>query len=133
GPVDALQHRVALVTSPVRTGHAGQLDRADQASVRDVGSFTQVEPLSVLAAMPVDRDLRALRQSLEVLALVGLPKALEDRAGFGPARDLTPKRPLLRDDLSDLRLDRGQVRVRKRAFGVVEVVVEAAVGRGSEG
>ena len=64
--VDALQHRVTLVASPVRPSNTRQLHRLQEAGRRNVRPLAEIDPLTV----PVERD--GIVEPLEMLELEAL-------------------------------------------------------------
>jgi hypothetical protein len=101
---------------------------------RPVRPLAEVEPLALaVAAVPVERDLLARGQPIDVLALVVLAHLLEERLGLLAIDHLAAEGPAGRDDLAHLLLDAAEVVVGEGAGGLVEVVVEARVRRRPEG
>ena len=127
GPVDALEHRVPLVTPPVRAGHVGQLEGLEETGARDVGPLAEVDPLAV----PIDRELTL--ETIEVLRLVGLTHAVQQGLEVLAAHHLAPEGHVLGDDLLHLRFDGGEVLLVEGPARPIVVVVEAVLGSGTEG
>ncbi len=130
--VDALEHRALLVAPPVGAGDREQLERADPAGARHVGTLAQVDERAVL----VDRDRRhrpvlGLRRGGEVvddLDLERLPMGGEEGASL-LGRELAPdERVVGRDAQAHPLLDRFEVLGGERARQL-EVVVEAVADR----
>ena len=116
--VQALQHRVVLVTAIVRTGHRHQLDRADLGCRRHVGTAAEIgEP-----AAGVQRDRLAGRNVSQALQLVGL--ARQQRGGL-VARDLASlERQTGLDQRLDRRIDRRKI-LGRETVSHVEIIVES--------
>jgi len=127
GPVDALEHRVALVAPPVCACHARELHRLQETRRWNVRPFAKVDPLSV----PVERD--GILEALEVFELESLVERLQDSAGFVPAHDLAAEGAVGFHDLDHLFFDGAEVLFGEGAVGASVVVVEAVVGGRTEG
>ena len=126
-PVDALQHRVALVTTPVGASNVRELERTQKARGWNVRPLAQVDPLPVL----VDGEL-ALKPR-EVFELVGLSEFLEDPFELFPGDHSPLKRRVFFDDFQHLRFDGREVIVAEGPAGIVVVVVEPVVRGRAEG
>ena len=122
GAIDALQLLVALVATPVHTGHALQLDGTQVAGVGDVGSATKVDEVArAVDAHRVDVTVEPVDDGhLERLAHVA-----EQPVGRVAADHLALKRDARACQLVHASLDAGQVLLAEmRVTGEPEVVEE---------
>ena len=126
--VDALQHLVVLITAPVSTGNAHELQSLDLARRDDVRASAEVREL----ALRVHRDLLAFRQIVDELDLVGLALLLKELQGLFAADFLALELEVLLDDLLHLFLDIRKIGFRQLTVDV-EVIVEAIVDSRSDG
>ena len=129
--VDALEHRVALVAAPVRARHADELDGADRRGGGHVRTLADVDPRRAFARV-VERDLLALRDGVDDLRLVRLAHLREERLGLFARDDVAAERALLADDLDHRGFDLREVVLGERARRLLEVVIKARVGRGTD-
>jgi len=132
GAIDTAEHRVVLVTAPIGAGHAGQLEGIgiELAGAGQVRAAAHVEPV---VARPVNGQGLIVRQfrrpfRLEAFALL-LPPA--DQLLAAPL--LAAQRLVGGDDLAHFGFDRGQVLIGEGPVLGREVIVEAIVGRRTEG
>ena len=141
GAVDALQHRALLVATPVRTGHALQLEEAELARGGHVGADAHVDEgvgVAICADDPALADLGGVLvvgfrgldalDDLDLVRLVG-----EELLGLGHRHLGTDERLVRLDDLAHLGLDAFEVVVaERRATREFEVVVEAVLDGGPD-
>src|SRR5215208_1344422 len=123
--VDAGEHRVLLVATPVGSRYVLQLEGPELARARDVRAAAQVEEISLF----VERDL-AVFQALDDLRLVGVVRVENLGLGFGDL--LALYREIPRDDLAHPLLDARQILVRETTVDL-DVVEEAVLYRRAEG
>src|SRR6266446_4812526 len=126
GPVDPLEHRVALVTTPVGAGRREELEVLDLPGGRHVRAAAEVDEV----ALAVERHARGV-DAFEDLDLVGLAPLAEERYRLGP-RELPALERMVRGrDLAHDRFDLHEV-VRRERLGLREVVVEPVLDRGTD-
>ena len=132
-PVDALEHRVALVAAPVRAGHVRELHGLEEARGGHVRPLADVDPLVGRRAVLVEADLLVRRDRVDDLDLVGLAHRREHPLGLVAGDHHAPEGRVRVDDLEHGLLDLAQVVVGEAAAGLVEVVIEAVLDRGADG
>src|SRR5829696_915551 len=123
--VDAGEHGVLLVATPVGSSYVLQLESTQPARARDMRAATQVEEIPLF----VDRDLRVL-QPLDDLRLVRV--VLVEGLGLRFRNLLAFDRQVPRDDLPHPLLDAWQIIVCETPVDL-DVVEEAVLYRGAEG
>ena len=132
--VNARELRVLLVAPPIGTRDAHQFERLriELARARQVRPATHVEPV---VARPVDRQFLVFGQFLRPLGLEGLALGFPLLDQLLAAPDLAAQRLVGLDDPPHLFLDRGEVVHAEgvAALGRFHIVIEAIVGRGTEG
>src|SRR5215470_9468295 len=116
--VNALQHGAILVTAPVRTGYAHQLERADLAGIFDMGAATQVQK----GVLRVDADF-FIRQVFDKLNLIGLPLVTEVLQGLLARPAIAYKWVLARDNTGHALLDIGQITGRQ-GTRQIEIIIK---------
>ena len=126
GAIDALEHRVLLVASPVRTRDLHQLERADLARPSDVRAAAEIHEIAVA----IDGDHAPLGELVDQLELIGL--ACKELARPLASDLLAREREVFRHDLLHLGLDGGEVLGRECVLAV-EVVVETVLDRRAYG
>ncbi len=127
-PVDARQHGLRAVASPVRARDLHELEgRADFARRRHVGTTAEVEPV----ALTVDLEALVGRDRVDEFDLEGLPSLFEEAPRLVAAPDLLRERPVARHDLAHALLDGVEVFRRERRLAV-EIVVEAILDHGPD-
>ncbi len=129
-PVDPLEHRIALVTSPVGAGHPHQLEYAQPSGGGHMWAPAEVDEGSGVAIRADHRPTGhlGLIGVADDLALVGVPPEEGERL---LRSELQPLEGLVGgDQLAHLRLDALEVLVLERlSTGELEVVVEAVLDR----
>src|SRR5262245_42306020 len=127
GAVDALQHLLMLIASPISPCYLEQLDSIDAARGMDMRSDAQVDEVPLLVATK-DVALEFVEE-LDLIVFSTLPEVVPH----------LPPRPLHAldgvvsgDDLAHLGLDTLQILRRERLWAV-EVVVETIVDGGANG
>ena len=127
--VDALQHLVARVATPVRAGKLGELERlAEPPGRRQVRTAAQIDE----SALPVERHLFALGDVCDDLGLVGFSLRLEELDGLGALPDLPHDGLVARDDFAHARFDELEI-LRGERFLAGEIVVKAVLDGGPDG
>src|SRR5580700_9715004 len=124
--VDALQHRIVLVASPIRAGDAGQLERADLAGGLGMTAAAKVDE----AADRVERDGLAGRNLSGDLDLVGI--AGQGRDGVAAAYFASGHGIVGDYDLAHPLLESIEVFGRERC-GPVEIIVKPVLDCRTDG
>src|SRR6266700_6016899 len=129
GAVDPLQLGSVRVAAPIGTGHAHQLEGlTEPAGRRQMRPNAQIDEF----ALAVDADLLRRRDLADILGLVALADAGEERDRPVAVPDLTGDRLVAADDLAHPLLDAGEV-FRGERLIAPEIVIKAVVGRRAEG
>ncbi len=91
GAVDALEHGPVLVSPPVSSGDAEQLERLEVSCIRYVRACAKIEELP----LPVYGHRFAFRQLIDQFKLVGLSGLFKHLPGFLPGKDFSGNRQVL--------------------------------------
>jgi hypothetical protein len=130
GAVDALEHRVPVIASPVRPGTRQQLDDAHPARRGTVRPQAEVDPVTVRVEGEGPRPLG--HDVLDDLDLEGLALGLEEGDGVGGRHLRALEGEIAGDDGVRLGLDPCEVVGGERRVAR-EVVVEAVLDRRTDG
>ena len=129
GTVDALQLRVVVIATPIRSRELGELEGfADVTGRGHVRAAAQIEPLALL----VDLQIFTRGDCIDQLDLEQLALLLEEILRLLPAPELLRERRVARDDLVHLRFDLRQVVGMKR-LRLGEVVEESILDHRTDG
>ena len=102
GPVDALEHLVALVAAPVGAGHVEELEGPDHPRRGDMRPAAQID----VAALDIEADrLDVRRQIVDQLDLVVFPLLLKELDRLFAAHLAAFERKIRRGDLPHPRFD----------------------------
>ena len=123
--IDALQHLVIGIATPVRAGHALQLDGLDLARGNNMGPGAQIRKL----ALAIHGNGGIFRQVIDKLHLVALALFLEEFQGFGAAHFLAGKCQVLLDYLLHFLLDIPQISIRQLTLHIEIIVKPVFNGR----
>ncbi|OAJ67231.1 hypothetical protein A0123_01827 [Gluconobacter cerinus] len=121
--VNAGQHGVAMVTTPVSTGHAHELEgRANVRRATQMRAAAEIKPF----ALTVDRNLLAFRQIADQFGLEVLTLLFKEADGFVTIPYFTGERGVGSDDFAHLGFDGFEV-IRRERLLAGEVVIEAVL------
>ncbi len=128
GAVDAAEHLVVVIATPISTSHLHQLERAQLVGGGHVRATTEVGEL----ALRIQRQLLVRRDAFDDLGLVSLADAFEVGHRIVARLHAAAQRQGFLHDLLHFRFNRGQVFRGERAL-VGEVVIEAVVDHRADG
>ena len=126
--VDAGEHLVVLVGSPVSAGLRRHLESLQGLGVGDMRAGAHVDVVALLE----EADLFVLVEVIDVLEFILCVPFRHQSLRLFAGQDEGLEREVLLDDLPHLVFDALQVFVRQLGLAQVDVIVEALVGRGSE-
>ena len=125
GAVNAAQHGVAVIPTPIGAGDLHQLEcRPDIARTAHMRPAAEVDPVP----LRIKADGLRPRQVLNDLRLVFLALVFEELDRLIAVHHAAPERSVARDDLPHLRLDGGKV-LRREGLVAGEIVVEPVLDR----
>ncbi len=121
--VDAREHRVVAVATPIGAGNLHQLEgRTDLAGGGHVRAAAEVEPFALI----VDLQILSFRDRVDELDLVAFALGGEDFLGLFARPDLLGEGSVARNDFLHLLFDLRQI-VRREGLVLGEVVIEAVL------
>src|SRR5690606_1924875 len=126
--VNALQHFVFGVTTPVGTGNGSQFECLELAGIRNVRTAAEVDKF----ALAVKRQLFVARNGLDDLNLVLLAHLFKHGDSIFTAHQLTGNSKVVFDDVLHATFNFFQILIRKRSF-VGEIVIEAVLDHRTDG
>ena len=127
--VDALEHFLVRVSTPVGAGDPGQLEgRAELAGRREVRPEAEIDEI----ALAIDADHLVLREILDDLGLVELARFAEELDRLVALPDFAPNVLVACDDLAHACLDGLEI-ARSEGLRACKVIVEAVFDRRADG
>ena len=123
-PIDTNEHFVLLIAAPVGARNGSKLHRLDRRGIGHMRSRTKVREFPLTE----EAQFRILRQIADQLHLIRLALFLHEPDGFLSWKRIAFELEVFLDDFLHLRLDGGDILVRKRGI-TVKIVIKAVLDR----